>query len=144
LDGSRSEPIDRCDQRQRRQRLGRERWGIADGLDLQNSGGQDQTAPAGQRIGCNQQQVASQPLPLERQDRGALTVLTSDAGSTKETSREIPRLCADGGATRKSVGEAIELQTIGGLARADTDQLNRVISEIQVLIRKELSAIVDQ
>ena len=136
--------MDRRDQRQRRQRLGRESRRLADGFDLENCSGQDQTAPAGQRIGSNQQQVAGQLLPLERQDRGTLTVLTSDAGSTKETGGKIPRLCASrGAATRKPVGEAIELQTIGGLAGADADQLDRVISEIQVVIGKQLSTIVD-
>ena len=42
--------MDRCGQGQRRQRLGRERWGLADGFDLQKCGGHDQTAPAGQCI----------------------------------------------------------------------------------------------
>jgi len=82
-------------------------------------------------------------LPVERQNRDALTILTSDPRSVKEAAGELARPCAcHGTAARKAVGEAIELQPIGSLARAVSNELDSDTGEVRI-IRKQLNAIVD-
>ena len=64
--------------------------------------------------------------------------------SVKEAAGQLARPCAGyRAATGKPVGEAVELQPIGGLAGAVADELDSNMCEVLILIWKQLNAIID-
>jgi hypothetical protein len=70
---------------------------------------QDQAAAAGKRFDSNQQKVARQPLPVERQNSDALAVITNDSCLLEKTAREFVRRGADHRPVMTiTVGEPVE------------------------------------